>query len=560
MKVYEAIAAAVAAEEGGPLFGLMGDGNLAFWGAYSRLGGTTIHSARNEAGAVAMADGYFRATGDIGVCTVTCGPGLTQTGTSLIAAQRNRSSIVVLTGEISAGAKNKLQTMDQRRFAEACGARVHSITSSGNAAEEIAEAFYAARIHRCPVVLNMPINIQEQSFDWPFEYRPSRRFSQRPRPPASAADLSVIADMLARAERPVIVAGRGAKLAGARDEILRLAAASGALVATSLKAKGLFMDEPFDLGVVGAFSSRPTERLMADADFVLGIGAELGYFTSEGGLLFPSAEVARIDIAPMPEEIGVAPGFYACADALEASVLLNRMMGERLPGGRAGYRSAETAEILDEPTQPFAKPQDGLDQRALMRHLSEVVPADAVVTCGVGHYWHFVAMYLVLSEGAEMHFSNQFGAVGQTLPIAFGVGAASRGRPHIVIEGDGSLMMNLQELETVVREGQSMVLIVMNDSGYGAEVHKLAAIGHDPALAQWRSPDFVALARAFGGDGVRLNREEDLMGAMREGLRRGGLYLIDAPISPSTLSDPFSKLHAGAENNAPLLRRAKKGA
>lgn len=560
MKVYEAIAAAVAAEDCGPMFGLMGDGNLALWGALSRLGGTTIYSARNEAGAVAMADGYFRATGELGLCTVTCGPGLTQTGTSLIAAQRNRSSIVVLTGEISPGAKNRLQSMDQRRFAEACGARVHSITSSGNAAEEIAEAFYAARVHRCPVALNLPINIQEQSFDWPWDYRSSRGFSTRPRLPANETDLATIADMLAKAERPVIIAGRGAKLAGARNEILKLATASGALVATSLKAKGLFMDEPFDLGVVGAFASRPTERLMADADFVLGIGAEVGYFTSEGGLLFPSAEVARIDIAPMPEEIGIVPGFYACADAKEAAVIINRMIAKRLPVGRAGYRTDETSGILEEPTRPFEKPGDGLDQRELMRRLSDVVPENAVVTCGVGHFWHFVAMYLVLPEGADMHFSNQFGAVGQTLPIAFGIGAACQPRPHIVIEGDGSLLMNIQELETVVRHGQPMVLILMNNSGYGAEVHKLAAIGHDPSLAQWRSLDFVALARAFGGEGVLLKREEEIEGAVREGLTRGGLYLIDARISPTALSDPFSKLHAGAENNAPLLRRARKGA
>src|SRR5262245_42206640 len=144
MKVYEAIAAALAAEGDGPVFGLMGDGNLALWGSLARLGKRTIYSARHEAAAVAMADGYFRATDGLGVCTVTCGPGLTQTGTSLVAAQRNQSSIIVLAGEIPAGAKNKLQSMDQRRFVEACGARFHTVTSSGSVTEEIAEAFYAA--------------------------------------------------------------------------------------------------------------------------------------------------------------------------------------------------------------------------------------------------------------------------------------------------------------------------------------------------------------------------------------------------------------------------------
>ncbi len=558
MRVYEAIAAAIADEGRGPVFGLMGDGNLAFWGAFAQAGRAVIYSARHEAAAVAMADGYHRASAEVGVATVTCGPGLTQTGTSLVVAQRNRSSIVVFTGEIAAGAKNKLQVMDQRRFAESCGALFHSVTSSSNAPEEVAEAFYAARVRRCPVVLNVPMNIQEQAFDWAFEYRPSSQFIVRATPRANEALLAALADRLLKAERPVLIAGFGAKISGAGQSIIELAERIGALLATSLKAKGLFMEQAFDLGVAGAFSSKATERLLADADFVLGIGAELGYYTSEGGLLFPAAEVARIDIAPWPEEIGLLPGLYLTSDARSAVASLNQIVSKSLPAGRTGWRTTDTARTIAEPTVPFPKPADGLDPRALMRHLSNAVPSDAVVTCGVGHFWHFVAMYLVLPERAAMHFSNQFGAVGQTLPVAFGIGAANLSRPHIVIEGDGSLMFNIQELETVVRYRLNMVLIVMNDGGYGAEVQKLSVSGFPPELAQWASPDYVALVRAFGGEGVMLGKEADIVGAIREGLKRGGLYLVDARLSPTTLSDPFRRLYHGLENNAPLLRRGAK--
>ncbi len=201
----------------------------------------------------------------------------------------------------------------------------------------------------------------------------------------------------------------------------------------------------------------------------------------------------------------------------------------------------------------FEKPGDGLDPRLLARELSKALPDGVLMTLGAGHFFSFPAMYLSVPDGAEVQFSYHFGAVGQGLPVAIGVGAGHPGRPHVAIEGDGSLMMHLQELETVVRHQMQLVLIVWNDSGYGAEVHKLKAKGFDPTLAQWKSPDFAALAKAFGGDGIKLSSEAEIGAAVATGLRKGGLYLIDARVSPTTPSDPYSKLHFGLENNAPRL-------
>jgi thiamine pyrophosphate-dependent acetolactate synthase large subunit-like protein len=128
------------------------------------------------------------------------------------------------------------------------------------------------------------------------------------------------------------------------------------------------------------------------------------------------------------------------------------------------------------------------------------------------------------------------------------------------MEGDGSVMMNLQELYTVTRHKIQLVLIIWNDAGYGAEVHKLKAKGFDPTLAQWQSADFAAIGKAFGGDGVRLTSEAELAPAIERGIKAGGLFIIDARVSPSEMSDPYGKLHFGRENRAPLLRRLNKGA
>jgi acetolactate synthase I/II/III large subunit len=190
----------------------------------------------------------------------------------------------------------------------------------------------------------------------------------------------------------------------------------------------------------------------------------------------------------------------------------------------------------------------------LAHHLGAALPEKVLLTCGAGHFFSWVAMYMSLPKQSEIQYSYNFGAVGQGIGVAIGTGAGNPGRQHVAIEGDGSLMFNLQELETITRHKMQMVLIVWNDAGYGAEVHKLVAKGFDEKLAQWESPDFVALAKAFGGDGVKLAAPSDIGGAIKEGLRKGGLYLIDARVSPSTPTDPYAKVHFGTESHAPLLR------
>src|ERR1700761_7547431 len=176
MKVYEAIAQSLIAEGLTDFFGLMGDGNMWLWGALCRNASVKPYNARHESMAVSMADGYARTTGKVGVAMVTCGPGLTQCSTSLIAAYRGRVPLVLIAGEIPPGSKNKTQAMDQRRFVEACYSRLHTVTSLDNMAEEIAEAFYAARVHRIPIVLNLPMDLQEEELDWDYDYRPSTQF------------------------------------------------------------------------------------------------------------------------------------------------------------------------------------------------------------------------------------------------------------------------------------------------------------------------------------------------------------------------------------------------
>jgi len=558
MKVYQAAANAVVAEGCDVAFGLVGDANMSFWSALNSTGAVRMYSARHEAGAVAMADGYARASGEVGLASITSGPGLTQIGTSLTAAARNRTPLLVVVGDVAASDLNNVQKFDQRRFASACESEFVPITDTGNVAREMAEAFYAARLRKCPVVVNLPSDVQEQSFDWEFSYTPTKGFLPVPEDAPRSEVVEDLVERLLVAERPVIVAGLGAKLAGAREAIVELADRVGALLATSLKGKGLFTGHAFDVGLAGSFSSAPTERLLAEADFVLGIGAELGYYTTEGGLLFPDAAIARIDSAVAPPELGVLPGLYVRGDAKQTVLALNRSLARR-GIKKAGFRTAQTIELLSAPVPAlFDTPPDGIDPRNLAREIGVALPANAVVTVGVGHFFSFFIMYSAVPHTADVHFSYQFGSIGQTIPIAAGIGATRPGRPHLVIDGDGSAMMNIQELETMARHGIPAVVLIWNDGGLGAEVHKMKAKGFDSSLARWpNSPDFVGVTRAFGGDGLKLTDVSGLRAALAKGFGCGGLFVIDARVSPTVVSDPYLKLHFGKENKAPLLRPAE---
>ena len=363
-------------------------------------------------------------------------------------------------------------------------------------------SFYAARLYRGPVVLNLPMDLQEEDFDWDYEYRPSTQFLPQRVETPSPELLAPVIEKLIAAERPVIIAGRGARAANAKDELIKLADRVGALLATSLQGKAI-SPVIVDIGIAGAFASAPSEQLLADADFVLGVGAELGYYTTEGGLLFPSAEVARIDIKAMPEEIGVIPGLYVQGDARKAVAAINEALEARQVR-KEGLRTAATRRCWMRQLHQFEPPRMGSILARWRATLARALPKGALFTCGAGHFFSWIRMYSPLPEGVEIQYRYGFGAVGQGIGVAIGTGAGNPGRPHIAVEGDGSLMFNIQELETIVRHRMQMVLVIWNDCGYGAEVHKLVAKGFNEKLAHWESPNFVAIAKAFGGDGVLL--------------------------------------------------------
>jgi acetolactate synthase I/II/III large subunit len=546
MRICDAVADAIAEEGASVVFGLMGDANLALWSMLVQDGRVRVREARHEAATVAMADGWFRATGQTGVATITNGPGLTNAATSLVAAARNRSSLVVVTGEVPPDTANPLQALDQRRFVEGCDTRYVSIDRMEALANTLAQAFAAARSEPGPVVVAVSNPLWEQTLPGQWRYEP---LPALPIPLPGDHDLEALMAMIEAAERPILLAGRGAMRCKALPVMRELAGRMGALLGNTLQARGVFADDPWSLGILGGYTSAATQTLCGEADLVVAAGAELGYYTTWGDAMFPQAKVVRIDPGPARGGQGRAPDLHIRADAKATLDAALQGLGEAPPPMR--FRTSATREVLEAATPPYPPANDGIDPRMLARRIGAALPKLARLTVGAGHFQGFAANDMALGPGQTAEFVSQFGAIGQTLPIALGIAYAEPDMPHLVIEGDGSLLMHLQELETAVRACIPLVLLVWNDRGYGAEFQRLPLKGFDPASAQWSAIDYAAVARALGGEGVTLHDLDGIEALLKRGFRTSGLFLIDAQVSQSEMSDNYRIRYRGERNSSP---------
>ncbi|RYI86431.1 MAG: thiamine pyrophosphate-binding protein, partial [Acetobacteraceae bacterium] len=295
-KLSDVLAEAFAAEGCEVLFTLMGDANMYWTEAMSRQPGMQVVNVRHEHCAVAMADGYARATGKVGVASTTCGPGFTQIMTALTIAARASVPLVVFAGDSPMLAAYYVQQIDMAPLALATGAHYIAVKSHDRALDNVREAFQIAALEQRPVVLSVPMDLQKQAYPFMADYIPSADYlpiAQGPLPDPAITDRLV--QMIAESEKPIIIAGRGAKLARAKTQMEALAEQCGALVATSLQAKGMFHDSPWNLDIAGAFSSDFAREQFAEADLVIGIGVGLGAYTTESGYLFPNARVVQLD-------------------------------------------------------------------------------------------------------------------------------------------------------------------------------------------------------------------------------------------------------------------------
>jgi thiamine pyrophosphate-dependent acetolactate synthase large subunit-like protein len=539
MKVAEAIGKTLADRGVEAFFGLIGSGNFAVTNAL-HAAGAAFYSSRHECGAIMMADGYARASGKVGVCTVHQGPGFTNTLTGLTEAAKSRTPLVLIAADTPAVTLWSNFKIDQAAFAETAGAIAERVRSPETAAEDAARALRRAQVERRPVVLNVPIDLPEQLCPDELPAPPDGPALQPPRP--SERSVAEVADLLEASSRPVIVAGRGAALAGGREALEALGERIGALLTTSAVGNGLFAGNPYSLGIAGGFSSPLAVELLARADAVLAFGASLNRWTTQHGRLFPpDARVVQVDLdeeaigALYPTDVGVVGDAAATARAIVEEL-------DRRGVKKVGSRSDELAREIsarrwrDEPYEDRGT-ESYVDPRTLSIALDDLLPPERTVTIDSGHFMGYPAMYLDVPDGHGFVFAQAFQSVGLGLANAIGVAVARPERLCVAAVGDGGALMALGELETAARYRLPMVVVVYNDAAYGAEVHHFGPMGQDVDVTRFPDTDFAALARAAGAEGITVRGADDLA-PLKEWLgRRDRPLVIDAKVNPDVRAE-----------------------
>ncbi len=527
-------------------FGVVGSGNfVAVDGLIA--GGATFHAARHEGGAVCMADGWARVTGRVGVCTVHQGPGLTNAMTGLTEAAKASTPLLVLAADTPPRARLSNFRVDQHSLAHAVGAATERVHSPASAAADTARALRRAVTERRPVVLMLPIDLA--AADAPAQEPPAAPTASVPPPPDPDA-VERVADLLARARRPVLIGGRGAVLAGAGEAIEALGARTGALLATSAMAHGLFAGRPFALGIAGGFAAPHAADLLARADVVVAFGAGLNHWTTRhGALIAEGAAVVQVDLRPgaigahRPVAAGLVGDAAATARALEATLAAR---GHAAPGWRSSERAAEIARRTWH-AEPYADAtRDGrIDPRTLSIALDELLPEQRTVAVDSGHLTGWPAMYLGVPDARSWLFANAFQAVGLGLGTAIGAAVARPERVTVAAVGDGGLFMALEELETAARLRLRLLVVAYDDEAYGAEVHHFGPMGHDTATVRFPPADLAALARAAGTQALTARAVADLAPVGAWARSDAGPLVVDAKVNPEVVADWLQEAFRG---------------
>ncbi len=541
MLVSEAVGAVLTGLGADTVFGVVGSGNFHVTNALIARGARFV-AARHEGGAACMADGWARATGRVGLVSVHQGPGLTNALTGITEAAKSRTPLLVLAADVAGSAVRSNFRIDVAALAASVGAQAERLHSPGSAAADVARAYRTAQAQRRTVVLAMPLDVQAAQCDPP-AIPPSPPL--RPCPPGTEA-AAELARVLASAQRPVFVAGRGARVADARADLERLADACGALLATSAAAKGLFRGNPWDLDVSGGFATPLAAELIGAADLIVGWGCSLNMWTMRHGrLIGPDTTVVQVDDdvsaigAHRPVDLAVL------GDATQTGrAVLAELAGHGGPGYRSPQLQARIARegrwrdvpYPDEGSRGGDGPgEDGegrIDPRTLTIALDDLLPAERMVAVDSGNFMGYPSMFLSVPDARAFCFTQAYQSIGLGLASAIGAALAQPDRLPVAALGDGGALMGVSELETVVRLGLPKVIVVYDDEAYGAEVHHFGPDGHALDTVRFPPADIAAIGRGFGCAGVTIRGPKDLA-PVREWLAgpRDRPLVIDAKVA-----------------------------
>ena len=508
---------------------------------------------RHEQCAAHMADGYARATGKIGVCTSTSGPGSTNLVTGVATAYVDSSPMLVLTGQVTTSALGNQAFQEADSFSLMMPITKHNfrVLNPGEIPEAVKRGVAIANSGRKgPVHIDLPADVQKA------EVPESEMIKEFPTPPPleDFSNLSEAVKLLMSAERPLLLVGGGVIWANASPEVVQLAEMLMAPVATTIMAKGVIPEEhPLSLGIIGMHGKESARKAFLEADVILAVGTRFSDRSSGAQSELPmSTKIIHVDIDPGEAGKSARTQVRMVGDAKKALQYiikgLHRSKGETAWSLRIKAILANCDCDIDISSSPV------LPQFAICE-LNRSLPKDAIVCTEVGQNQMWAAHFFKARYPRQFITSGGFGTMGFGFPASLGAKTAFPNKAVIDIAGDGSIQMVSHEFATAVSENLPVVVCVFNNGWLGMvkQWQKLFNQSRYSGTELRNNPDFVKLAQAYGADGLHVERSSELREALQTGLDAGIPFLLDIHMDPE--EDVLPMIPPGANPNTVIRGR-----
>ncbi|WP_394293572.1 acetolactate synthase 2 catalytic subunit [Aeromonas rivipollensis] len=489
-------------------------------------GGLAHQLCRHEQGAALAAVGYARASGQVGVCIATSGPGATNLVTGLAEALLDSVPLVAISGQVACAAvgTDAFQEVDVLGMSLSCTKHSFMVTDPADLGRVLAEAFAIATEGRPgPVLIDFPKDVQLATVP-----TQSPLFAVEEPEPLNPAELTLARTLLAAAERPVLYVGGGVGMANAEQPLRDFAAVTGMPAVTTLKGIGaLDPDSPVYLGMLGMHGTKAANYAVQQCDLLLVVGARFDdRVTGKLEEFAPEARVIHLDVDAAEfgkrraADVGITTDLKRVLPALAMALAIDSWREH------CAAMAREYAFRYDHPGQPIYAP-------ALLKQLSALLPETSVVACDVGQHQMWVAQHMRFTSPRNHLSSAGLGTMGFGLPAAIGAKMSRPDDEVVLVSGDGSFMMNVQELGTI-RRAQLKVKMVLIDNQRLGMVRQWQELFFDGRYSETilsDNPDFIALAAAFGIPGETITCKEQIAGALDRLLASESAYLLHVAIS-----------------------------
>ena len=524
----KAVVSALQRQQVEVVFGYPGGATLPI---YDSLSASTIRHImpRHEQAGAHMADGYARSTGKTGVCMATSGPGATNLVTGVATAYMDSSPVIAITGQVPTTmiGNDAFQEVDITGITIPITKHNYLVKEAHTIPLIFDEAFYLASSGRKgPVLIDIPKDIQNQTFAEE-QVKRGNLEGYKPTEKGHAGQIKRAAEMLKKAERPVIIAGGGIFHADAHGELGALVEKTGIPLTWTLMGKSVFPgSHKHNFGMLGYHGRVAANTAVQEADVILAMGTRLGdRSTGPLSTFAPKAQIIHIDIDPAE----ISKNIPARLPIVGNIKLILPELTERLAPEQCGEWCSYLQTVAEK--HPLRAAEAGVTVPNILQKVGKIVP-DPIIVTDVGRHQIFAAHYMNTESPRSFITSGGLGTMGFGFPAALGVRAGNPDRPVVCVSGDGSFLMNCQEIVTSVEEKLPVIVLIMNDYCLGM-IRQLQNSFYGKRYESChlgRSADFAALAEGLGAQGIRVEKESEITPAIEKAAESGMTTIIDCII------------------------------